>query len=734
MAKLRVGVLMGGKSLEREVSFNSGRTICDHLDPHRYDIVPIFQTVDGSLYILPQHFLHRGKTTDFEHRLGTEARLITWDELNAHIDFAYIAMHGSYAEDGTLQGILELFNIPYVGSKLFGSALSMDKIMQKKFLAAAGIATAKGCALSPSDIRQYSINHLQDVLDFHGLTFPLVVKPYHEGSSYGVHIVKTLLELPDALRDACSINPEYDQHVLIEEQISGMEFSCIVLTDYKNNKLFALEPTEIVADKDLAYFDYAQKYMPGRATEFTPARCSQEIREKIKQTCIAVTQALSFKTMARIDGFVTPDGNIIIIDPNSLSGMAPSSFLFVQAAHNNMSHSHLINYVIESELQAYGMLNDVLRFEQQEMSRMHITKKKIAVIMGGQSNEKEISLESGRNVTYKLTPHKYEAIPLFLSREMKLYRLTQQLLVKTSTQEIEAFLDESQHIPWSSLSSIADFVFLGLHGGQGENGTLQGTLEMLGLPYNGSGVLASSLCMNKHQTNSFLQSQGFDVPQSILLSKNEWLSNSEKCITAIERLGLPVIIKPHDDGCSVMVQKINHSEQITNALSTIFSQKDYALVEECITGMELTVGVVGNDNPFALPPSQAVTTGDILSIEEKFLPGAGENQTPAPLPESALTLVRRTMESAYKAIGCKGYARIDCFYQNSKQSPTGSERVVFIEFNTLPALTPATCLFHQAAELGMKPMELIDRIITLGFEEHSKQTTQQLAMVSEQSL
>ena len=135
--------------------------------------------------------------------------------------------------------------------------------------------------------------------------------------------------------------------------------------------------------------------------------------------------------------------------------------------------------------------------------------------------------------------------------------------------------------------------------------------------------------------------------------------------------------------------------------------------------MELTVGVIGNTKPQALPPSQAICTGDILSIEEKFLPGAGENQTPAPLPTGTLTFVRKTIERAFESLNCKGYARIDCFYQSAFQSPTGNERLIILEVNTLPGLTPATCIFHQAAEMGMKPMEFIDRIIELGFEEHA---------------
>ena len=159
MTKLRVGVLMGGKSIEKEVSFNSGRTICDHLDTMRYEIIPLFQTATNELYILPWHFLHRGKITDFFHRLSTQAEKIKWDDLKERVDFIYIATHGRYAEDGTLQGFLEVLGIPYFGSKVFGSALGMDKIMQKEFLQMQGIACpTRHCGIANAN---YSIfeNH-----------------------------------------------------------------------------------------------------------------------------------------------------------------------------------------------------------------------------------------------------------------------------------------------------------------------------------------------------------------------------------------------------------------------------------------------------------------------------------------------------------------------------------------------------------------------------------------------
>lgn len=172
-----------------------------------------------------------------------------------------------------------------------------------------------------------------------------------------------------------------------------------------------------------------------------------------------------------------------------------------------------------------------------------------------------------------------------------------------------------------------------------------------------------------------------------------------------------------------MVAKAHNQDMLSAAIDDILNNSDScALVEECIVGMELTVGVIGNDNPQALPPSQAVASDGILSITEKFLPGAGENQTPAPLPDDTLRFVQKIMEEVYTALQCRGYARIDCFYQTAEQSATGSERVVILEINTLPGMTPATCIFHQAAELGIKPMEFIDKIIQLGMEEHGKTT------------
>ena len=725
MNKLRVGVLMGGKSVEHEVSFNSGRTVCDHLDSARYTIIPVYQTKKGSLYILPWHFLHRGKTNDFINRLEKEAQSVSWDDFKELVEFMYLAVHGRYAEDGTLQGFLEVLGIPYLGAGVFASALCMDKAVQKNILKNAGIAVPKGITIYPHQLKALSANqdNLTQMLVSAGLEAPFIVKPSGEGSSIGVSIVHDQKDLLPSIVSASSISGTHLQPILIEEKITGMEFSCIVINDYMSNTLIPMPPTEISQADPNQIFDYEQKYMPGKALEHTPPRCGQLEIKKIQETCVAVTTLLEVKTVSRVDGFLTADGTVIIFEANTLTGMAPTSFLFREAAELGMSHTRLINHLIKTELYDYGMLShDEEQSITETQTPMDTKKIRVAVLLGGQSHEKEISLESGRNVVYKLSPHTYEAIPVFVSSTMELYKLNQSQLVRNSTAEIESIVEPSSKIRWSDLPAIADFVFIGLHGGHGENGAVQGTLEMLDLPYNGSSVLASALCMDKYKTNEFLRSNGIEVPKSVFIGKEDWYLQKQLYISRIvEQIGFPVIVKPHDDGCSVMVQKIKQEANLTKAIEAIFLDgKSHALVEECITGMELTIGVIGNDEPKALPASQAVVTGEILSIEEKFLPGAGENQTPAPLSKDAMHYVQSVMEKVYTLVGCKGYVRIDCFYQDATQSPTGTERVIIIEINTLPGLTPATCIFHQAAEIGIKPMDFIDMIVQLGFEQHKK--------------
>jgi len=723
MQKLRVGVLMGGKSLEKEVSFNSGRTICDHLDLTLYEVIPLFQTDDNKLYLLPWKFLHRGKIADFLHRLADQAVAISWSDLKTLVDFVYIAVHGRYAEDGTLQGFLEVLAIPYLGAKVLSSALGMDKAQQKKWLAAAGITIPKGIAVTPTDLKLFKDNpeKLSALLKEQALILPLIVKPGFEGSSVGITVVFDEKDIIAALEKAVYVFDAKPQTALIEEKIEGMEFTHITVFD-KEGKALLLPPTEVVHEQGTHFHDYEQKYMPGRSLKFTPARCVVELQQKIHDVCVQVARVLDFKTIARTDGFLTKDGRVVVVDPNSLSGMAPSGFVFNQAAQLNISHSEFINHLIETELHAYFLATHDAKFDitvRKQASEKKEKKMRVAVLFGGDTHEREVSLDSGRNVCYKLSSRHYNVLPLFVDEKFELYPLTKKLLVHNATAEIEHELDCTTKMPWEKLPEMADFVFIALHGGRGENGSVQGTLEMLDVPYNGSGIAASALCMDKFKTNEFLASQGFSVPRHVLISKDEWVHDKKETLKNIlEKVSLPLIVKPHNDGCSTGVRQILSEKELSVGIDALLIKFSHAFIEEYIRGVELTVGVIGNDAPRALPPSQSLSADAVLSVQEKFLPGAGENQTPALLPPDVIELVQRTVEKVYSALGCSGYSRIDCFYQTAAQSSTGKERVVILEINTLPALTPATCLFHQVAEIGIKPTDFLELIIQLGLEKH----------------
>lgn len=726
--KIRVGVLMGGQSIEREVSFNSGRTVCDHIDLNLYDVVPLFQAHDGVLYILPWYFLHRGKISDFEYRLATQATAIIWDDLKTLVDFVYIAMHGRYVEDGGMQGMLEVLNIPYFGSKVFGSALGMNKAMNKQWLASYGIDVPAGIIIQPHEADALTVEAVVERLARRNVSLPVVVKPSQEGSSFGITVVEQLHELIPAIGTARRCSPGIEQTVLVEEKLIGDEFTIMMLerfNDQNKPEWFALPITYIMLEENKKIYDYDQKYMPGRATKITPAPFDAALTTAIETIARRVTDVLNFQTLSRIDGFVTTTGRIVITDPNSFAGMGPTAFIFDQAAEYGMNHTQLINFLINTELKHYGMNIDI-KSDGQGLAAA-VPKKRVVVLMGGDSNEREVSFDSGRNVSYKISRQHYEVIPVFVTEDMDLYHMPPNVLIKNSTRDVMRKLTPELKISWDQLPKIADFVYLGLHGGKGECGEVQGALELLGLPYNGSGPLTSALCMDKYKTAHFLRALGFDVPQSRLIGKEPWNNAltagilDQFCAAQIEGMDFPLIVKPHDDGCSVMVSKVHDNAELMNAINGVLAtSKEHALVEEFVQGMELTVGVMGNDQPRALPPSKAVAAASILSMEEKFLPGAGENITPAPLPSAALQRVQRTMEAVYAALDCKGYVRIDCFYQDATTSPTGNERVVILEINTLPALTPATCLFHQLAEVGIRPMEFFDQVITMGLELHQR--------------
>ncbi|MDO9515468.1 MAG: hypothetical protein Q7J01_05115, partial [Syntrophales bacterium] len=223
MELLRVGIILGGMSSEKEVSLNSGRNVYDNLDRERYEAVPIFMGGDGALWIIPWQLISQNTTTDISDHLEKDARRISYEGLRDEIDFAFISLQGKYGDDGCIQGLLEILGIPYTGPGVLASALGMDKGVQQKILNAAGIDVPESMVVGEEEWLQDKEGVRQRISE--ALAIPFVVKPIREGSSMGVTIVRG----PDMLEGAMAGAFKWDRAALVEEDLEGTEFSCIVL-------------------------------------------------------------------------------------------------------------------------------------------------------------------------------------------------------------------------------------------------------------------------------------------------------------------------------------------------------------------------------------------------------------------------------------------------------------------------------------------------------------------------
>ncbi len=341
MQKLRVGIILGGMSSEREVSLNSGRNVYDNLDPEFFQGVPLFMDGGGALWEIPWQLVSQNTTVDIGERLASEARRLPYEELKERIDFAFISLHGKYGDDGCIQGLLELLGIPYTGPGVLASALGMDKHIQQKVLAAAGIDVPKSIAVREEEWRQSPEQVVENLLGSFGL--PFFIKPAREGSSVGVGKITEAAEIATTLEEAF----RWDRTALAEEFLAGIEFSSIILE--RDGEIIPLDLTEIYPQSD--FYTYDDKYMPGRCRKFTPPKnIPPEAAAKIKAEARRAFEVLGFRSYGRIDGFYLDDGRIFITDPNSSSGMAPSSFFFEQAASAGMLPSMIITTLIENAL------------------------------------------------------------------------------------------------------------------------------------------------------------------------------------------------------------------------------------------------------------------------------------------------------------------------------------------------------------------------------------------------
>lgn len=302
MIRKKVGVLRGGTSSEYEVSLKTGQSVIDSLNntshlANKYEVIDIFINKDGVW-----------------HYLGVP---ISPEKVFKKVDIIFNGLHGSYGEDGTVQKLLDYFNVPYTGSTALASAVGMNKLLSKKIYTANNLKTPLHKVIFKKDNLKKEILNL-----FKTFPMPAIVKPVSGGSSVGTAVAKTLSDLESAILEAF----KYSEQVLIEEFISGKEATCGVVDNFRNEKYYSLVPVEIRKPTDAPFFDYGSKYN-GKSEEICPGNFTLEEKKKIEEMARSAHEVLGLRHYSRSDFIIHPRRGIYILETNTLPGLTSESLL-----------------------------------------------------------------------------------------------------------------------------------------------------------------------------------------------------------------------------------------------------------------------------------------------------------------------------------------------------------------------------------------------------------------------
>ncbi|MBD3244411.1 MAG: hypothetical protein GF335_00255 [Candidatus Moranbacteria bacterium] len=775
--KIKITLLCAGPSPEKSISLNSSRSVLDNLEKKFFEISIIYFNHLKKPYLIPNWAIYSNTVSDFDFKIDKIGKKLNMEKLKKYLktkDFVWPLIHGELGEDGEIQQFLEKNKINFIGTSSKGSAITFDKYQCQQVLKKNGFyvwgTRLVDKTTDPSRIKKGAY----------------VLKPNSGGSSIGVEFVNDLKEFKEKFKKVLS----FGKKAVLEKVCPGKEFTLIILEN-QNKEPIPLIPTEIEFKKNDRFFNYRKKYLASDEVHFhNPPRFDQKTIQKINSQAKKAFKTLKLRDYARFDGWVMPDGQIWFSDINSVPGMEQNSFVFRQAGFLGLNHCDLLRFFLTTAAKRFK-----IKIPKPERKPQKDKRKKVAVIFGGSTAERQISLLSGTNVWIKLkSSQNYSPFPILMDKKHNFWQIPHFFCLHHTVEEIEYliekinlkkikkfqkiskkiieelgidknFLSEPLFLPkklkLDQVKQQFDFIFLGLHGGIGEDGTLQKKLEKDRIPFNGPGSKASQIGMDKYKT-----------AQLINQAKIKNLRALEKKLIVIGKIKDPkktwqkiqkkfpnkeVLIKPRNDGCSAGVVKLNDFREFRIYLNYIRKKESVLpggimmdhpemidlpegecgefFVEEFIKvdkinifnnkinwkiksgWIEISVGVYGNKKIKAMTPSQTIASGKILTIEEKFQGGTGVNFTPPYekfLSKDLINKAQKLVEKAAEITKIKGYCRTDCFL-NIK-----TKELIIIENNTLPALTPSTIIYHQALheKPRLEPLPFIEKLIDLGFKRY----------------
>jgi D-alanine-D-alanine ligase len=346
--KVRVALVFGGRSGEHAISAATAAGVMKAIDRDKYDVLPVGVTREGAWVLAsgdPAHWeLTSGRLPEVTQEAGRE--LASLGEAG-EVDVVFPLLHGPYGEDGTIQGLLELAGVRYVGAGVLASAVGMDKHYMKLVFAGHGLPVGPYVVVHPREWEQSQSAVVQRVQS--ELKFPVFVKPARAGSSLGVTRVDDLTGLADAVEEARFHDPK----VLVEQAVEGREIECAVLGGRHGGPPRASVPGEIVVDHDAArFYDFEEKYSAdSHARTQAPADLPADVSERIRELAVQAFEAIGAEGISRVDVFYTPDGDLLVNEINTMPGFTPISMYPKMWEATGLSYPELIDELIQLALE-----------------------------------------------------------------------------------------------------------------------------------------------------------------------------------------------------------------------------------------------------------------------------------------------------------------------------------------------------------------------------------------------
>lgn len=350
-----------------------------------------------------------------------------------------------------------------------------------------------------------------------------------------------------------------------------------------------------------------------------------------------------------------------------------------------------------------------------------MAKKVIAVLFGGQSSEHDVSKVSAATIISKINQDKYTIIPIYITKEghWLLYDGPVENIQNDTWEKFAASAILSPDATHKGIFRIVgdklklipvDLVFPVLHGANGEDGTIQGLLELANIPYVGCGVLSSAVSMNKAYTKIIVEKLGVSQAKYQVVYRYDVENNIEQAIEKIEETcGYPCFVKPACAGSSVGITKAHNRDELVDGLWVAAKEDRTIVVEENITGLELECAVLGNNDVKASAIGQVLAAAEFYDYDAKYNNRESKTVIPAPIPKDKADEIREKAVEIFKALDGRGLSRVDFFMEE------GTNRIVFNEINTLPGFTPISMYPMLFNEVGIQTEELVEKIIELGF-------------------